>query len=59
MTNPNSSLDPQNNTHALAVITPEELEEQCDRDYDFFNAGPSDGGHIYPDDGDYDPSSDF
>ena len=66
----NSMIDAQSATADLATIAPEEVyggfygpvdddgptaDDVAPPDYD----GPQDDGHIYPDDGDYDPSSDF
>ena len=66
----NSMIDVQSDTADLATIAPEEVyggfHAPVDDDgptaddvappvYD----GPQDDGHIYPDDADYDPSSDF
>ena len=54
--NPNSALDPQNGVHALAVMSPEEMDEA---NAWFDEREQCDDGHMYPDDGDYDSSSDF
>ena len=43
--NPNSNLNPQEATAPLAHVSSEEVYH--------------DEGHMYPDDGDYDPSSDY
>ena len=45
MVNPNSNLNPQEATAPLAHVSSEEVYQ--------------DEGHMYPDDGDYDPSSDY
>jgi len=42
--NPNSNLNPQEATAPLAHVSSEEYHDE---------------GHMYPDDGDYDPSSDY
>ena len=45
--NPNSNLNPQEATAPLAHVSSEEV---------YHDEGH---GHMYPDDGDYDPSSDY
>jgi len=62
----NSMLDPQSETAPLATVTTEEVQDfyGCDAD-DAAEDGRNfaedsvDDSHMYPDDGDYDSSSDF
>ena len=56
MNNPNAALDPQNDIHALAVVTAQEVGEA---NAWFDEREQYDDDHMYPDDGDYDSSSDF
>ena len=63
-TNPsNSNLDPQNESHRFAHVACNEVNEyrddSFDSRYESADEGGSDEPHMYPDDGDYDPSSDF
>lgn len=65
----NSMIDPQNEVASLATVAPEEFYgayngndddgPTCDDVAEPVYDGPQDDGHIYPDDADYDPSSDF
>jgi len=72
-TNPsNSNLDPQNESHRFAHVACNEVNDYRDDSFDSRyesacgsarwsadEGGSKDEPHMYPDDGDYDPSSDF
>ena len=65
----NSMLDPQSETTPLATVTTEEVQDfygcddaaddAADDAHSFAHDEPADDSHMYPDDGDYDSSSDF
>jgi hypothetical protein len=58
--NPNANLNPSDDTHRLAMVTPEEFNDGPDADdlaepnYD----GPLDEGHIYHDEDAYEEHDD-
>lgn len=63
----NSMIDAQSDISDLATIAPEEVyggyhgpeDDAAEDARNWVDDEPQDDSHIYPDDADYDPSSDF